>query len=159
MSVESMQNHNTLSGLEFMEAVVAKKIPMPPMAATVPMQCVAATRGAVTFTARADARHLNRADNVHGGFTATVMDSIASCALRTHLEAGVRFVTIELNVKFLKPVPRDTDLRGEGKVINVSNNLGVSEAHLFDAAGNLCAHCTATFMVMRSKLDAKDGGD
>src|SRR5215510_14326499 len=120
MSAQAMPERNSLTGLEYMQAVVAEKIPMPQMAQTIPMKCVAAERGGVTFWARAHERHLNRADNVHGGFTATVMDSVASCALRTMLEPGVGFVTIELNVKLLRPVPKETDLRAVGKTINVS---------------------------------------
>jgi uncharacterized protein (TIGR00369 family) len=141
-----------LNGLQYMQAVVAKQISMPPMAETIPMQCVAAGTNTVTFSARADARHLNRAGNVHGGFTATVMDSVTSCALRTALEARVGFVTIELNVKLLKPVPAHVDLRGEGKMISVSRRLGVAEAQLFDNRDNLCAHCTATFMLLRPEV-------
>lgn len=142
-----------LTGLQYMQAIVAKQIPMPPMAETIPMQCVAATPGAVTFSACADERHLNRAGNVHGGFTATVMDSVTSCALRTTLEAGVGLVTIELNLKLLKPVPANVSLRGEGKMINVSRRLGVAEARLLDDHGNLCAHCTATFMLLRPETE------
>jgi len=149
-------NESKLSGLEYMQAVAAGNISMPPMADTIPMRCTAATMGSVTFFARADARHLNRANNVHGGFTATVLDSITSCALRTALEAGVGFVTIELNVKLMKPVPRDADLVGEGKVINVSRRLGVAEGRLLDQAGNLCAHGIATFMLSRPALRGDD---
>ncbi|MBC7983477.1 MAG: PaaI family thioesterase [Candidatus Obscuribacterales bacterium] len=139
-----------LTGLEYMQAVVAGQISKPAMAETLPMQCTHAEPGLVRFTARADERHLNRANNVHGGFTATVMDSVTSCALRTALEAGAGFVTIELNVKMLRPVPRDTDLVAEGKLIHASKRLGSAEARLFDARGNLCAHATATFMVSRA---------
>jgi uncharacterized protein (TIGR00369 family) len=154
--VTSSSFESQLTGLEYMQAVVAGKIPMPPMAETVPMRCTAASPGAVTFTARADARHLNRANNVHGGFTATVLDSVTSCALRTSLEAGVGFVTIELNVKLMKPVPRDTDLIAEGKLVNVSRRLGVAEARLFDDKKNLCAHGIATFMLSRPALRGDD---
>jgi uncharacterized protein (TIGR00369 family) len=159
MSVESMQNRNKLSGLEYMQAVVAKQIPMPPMAETIPMLCISASPGAVTFSARADGRHLNRANNVHGGFTATVMDSVTSCALRTALEAGAGFVTIELNVKLLRPVPSGVDLRAEGKLINVSRRLGTAEARLFDDQGKLCAHSTATFVVSRPTAAGVAEGD
>src|SRR5262245_59095807 len=123
MSVEYIRNRNNLNGLEYMQAAVADKIPTPAIATTIPMRCIAAEKGSVVFSARADARHLNRADNVHGGFAATVLDSVASSALRTQLEAGVGFVTIELNVKFLRPVPCDTDLRGAGKCISVSRRI------------------------------------
>jgi len=149
-------NHSKLSGLEYMEAVVAGKIPMPPMAETIPMRCTVAFAGGVTFHARADARHRNRANNVHGGFTATVLDSVTSCALRTGLEPGVGFVTIELNVKLMRPVPCDVDLTAEGKLINVSRRLGVAEARLFDGQGGLCAHATATFMLSRPELRGDD---
>jgi uncharacterized protein (TIGR00369 family) len=159
MSVQAAQNHSTLSGLEYMQAVVARKIPMPPMAETIPMQCIAAEAGAVTFSARADDRHLNRASNVHGGFTATVMDSVTSCALRTALEAGAGFVTIELNVKLLRPVPSHVELRAEGKLINVSRRIGTAEARLFDDKGKLCAHSTATFVVSRPTTDGVAQGD
>ena len=157
--MQAMQNHNALNGLEYMQAVVAKEIPMPPMAETIPMQCIAADAGAVTFSARADDRHLNRANNVHGGFTATVMDSVTSCALRTALEAGAGFVTIELNVKLLRPVPSHVELRAEGKLINVSRRLGTAEARLFDDKGKLCAHSTATFVVSRPTSAGVAEGD
>jgi uncharacterized protein (TIGR00369 family) len=145
-----------LTGLQYMQAVIAKQIPMPAMADTIPMYCTAAGSGSVTFGARADGRHLNRSDNVHGGFTATVMDSVTSCALRTALEAGVGFVTIELNIKLLRPVPRDVELRAEGKLINVSRRLGASEAWLYDHQDKLCAHATATFMLSRPQLQGDD---
>jgi uncharacterized protein (TIGR00369 family) len=74
--------------------------------------------------------------------------------LRTRLEANVGFVTIELNIKLLRPVPRATDLRAEGKAIHVSRRLGSAEARLFDARGNLCAFGTATFMLERPNPDA-----
>ena len=159
MSVQSTTNYNALTGLQYMQAVVAKQIPMPAMAETIPMLCTAASLGAIQFWARADARHLNRANNVHGGFTATVMDSVTSCALRTLLEPGVGFVTIELNVKLIKPVPRDTELRAEGKAINVSRKLGHAEARLFDANDNLCAHGIATFMLLRPQTNSVANGD
>jgi uncharacterized protein (TIGR00369 family) len=139
---------STLTGLQYMQAAVAGQMPLPPMAQTVPMRCLQAEDGAVVFFARAEARHLNRSDNVHGGFTATVMDTVCSCAVRTKLPAGVGFVTIELNVKFLKPVPAEIDLTAKGQAINVSRRLGVAQGQLFDTKGSLCAHATATFMLL-----------
>jgi uncharacterized protein (TIGR00369 family) len=141
-----------LNGLEYMQAVVAGHISKPAMAETIPMHCTHAEAGMVRFHARADDRHLNRANNVHGGFTATVMDSVTSCALRTALEPGAGFVTIELNVKLIKPVPRDADLTAEGKLIHVSKRLGSAEGRLYDNKGSLCAHATATFVVSRPTL-------
>ena len=65
------------------------------------------------------------------------------------LEAGVGIGTIDLNVKMLKAVPLEQDLTAEGKVINISRSLGVSEASLRDAEGTLLAHATATCAILR----------
>lgn len=148
----ALMDTSKLTGLEYMQAVVAGTLDKPAMAETIPMHCTHAEVGLVRFFARADERHLNRANNVHGGFTATVMDSVTSCALRTVLEPGAGFVTIELNVKLLRPVPRDTDLNAEGKLIHASKRLGSAEGRLYDDKGKLCAHATATFMVSRPTL-------
>jgi len=41
---------------------------------------------------------------VQGGVTASILDAATGCAIQTFLEAGVRFATIDLNVKYIKPV-------------------------------------------------------
>ena len=128
-----------LNGLEYMQAVVAGKISKPAMAETIPMHCTHAEAGLVRFFARADDRHLNRANNVHGGFTATVMDSVTSCALRTALEPGAGFVTIELNVKLITPVPRDADLTAEGKLIHVPSVSAAPKAACMTTRIAVCA--------------------
>ena len=98
---------------------------------------------------RADGRHLNPLGGVHGGFAATVLDSVTGCAVHTMLEAGVGYGTVDLHVKMLRPVPRDVDLVAEGRVINLSKNLGVAEGTLKTPDGKLLAHASATCMIQR----------
>jgi uncharacterized protein (TIGR00369 family) len=50
------------------------------------------------MSARADQRHLNPFGDVHGGFAATVLDSVTGCAVHSPLEAGVGCSTIDLQV-------------------------------------------------------------
>lgn len=143
MSVENM------SGLEIMLAMAAGKIPVSSMASTIPMKVVAAEHGKVVFEATADERHLNPLGGVHGGFAATVMDSVTGCAVHTVLESGVRYGTVDLNVKMLRPVPKNVSLTAEGRVISISKSLGISEGVLKDAEGKIYAHATATCMILR----------
>lgn len=143
MSLEKM------SGLEIMQAMVAGKIPDASIAQIIPMKGILAEHGRIQLEAMADERHLNPLGGVHGGFAATVMDSVTGCALHTVLDAGVSYGTVDLNVKMLKPVPKHVPLIAEGKVINVSRSIGVAEATLKDADGNLYAHATATCMILR----------
>ncbi|MBK7218781.1 MAG: PaaI family thioesterase [Candidatus Promineofilum sp.] len=138
-----------VSGLELMQAMVDGQIPMPPIAHVIPMRGVAAEHGRIVFEAQADERHLNPLGGVHGGFAATVLDSVTGCAVHTVLEAGVGYATVDLNVKMLKAVPRGVPLIAEGKVIFVSRSLGISEGTLKDAGGNLYAHATATCLILR----------
>ena len=138
-----------LSGLELMQAMVAGQLPMPPIAHVIPMTGVAAEHGRVVFEAQADERHLNPLGGVHGGFAATVLDSVTACAVHTVLEAGVGYGTIDLNVKMVKAVPRGVPLIAEGKVLSVSRSLGIAEGKLKYADGNLYAHATATCLIIR----------
>jgi uncharacterized protein (TIGR00369 family) len=119
------------------------------MAETIPMAIISAEPGVIQFSATAGKQHLNPLGGVHGGFAATVLDSVTGCAVHSLLEAGVGYATVDLNIKMLKPVPRDIELIAIGKVIHISRNLGVSEGTLKDSEGNLYAHATATCMILR----------
>ena len=144
-------NPATMTGLELMQAMLDGMIPPPGISITIPMQGVSVESGKVVFQARADDRHLNPLGAVHGGFAATVMDTVTGCAVHTLLGAGEGYGTIDLNVKMMRPVPRGVDLIAEGRVLNVSKSLAVSEGTLKDAEGKLYAHATATLMLLRGR--------
>jgi uncharacterized protein (TIGR00369 family) len=144
-------NLSELTGLELIQALVAGKIPHPSIMDTIPMTFGEARKGYVRFNARADHRHLNPMGGVHGGFAATVLDSVTGCAVHTMLDKGVGYGTVDLNVKMLRPIPRDVELVAEANVIHLSRNLGVSEGNLKTADGKLLAHATASCFVMRTE--------
>ena len=141
--------HEELSGLEILQRIARGEIPHPTIAETIPMKFAFAEEGHVIFEAMANEKHINPMGGVHGGFIATVMDSVTGCAVHSVLEAGVPFGTIELNVKMVRPVPSHTKLIAEGTLINISRSLGVSEGTLKDEAGKLYAHATSTCMIIR----------
>jgi uncharacterized protein (TIGR00369 family) len=138
-----------LTGLELMKAMMEGRIPRAPIAEIVPMKPMEVAGGYVKFSARADKRHINPLGGVHGGFAATVLDSVTGCAVHTMLEAGTSYGTVDLNIKMLKAVPLEKELVAEGKVIHLSKKIGVSEGTLKDADGNLYAHATATCLIYR----------
>ena len=146
-------NLRDMSGLELVQAMRDGKFPHPSIADTIPMWVSEAGPGCVKFRVRADRRHLNPLGGVHGGFAATVLDSVTGCAVHTMLEAGVGYGTIDLNVKMLEAVPLDQDLIAEGRVLHVSRILGVSEGSLRDAEGILLAHATCTCAILQPKAE------
>ncbi len=138
-----------LTGLELMKAMMEGRIPRAPIAEIVPMKPIEVASGYIKFFAKADKRHTNPLGGVHGGFAATVLDSVTGCAVHTLLEAGVGYGTIDLDIKMLRPIPLEKELMAEGRVIHLSKKIGVSEGTLKDADDNLYALATATCMIYR----------
>ncbi|HEX5012174.1 MAG TPA: PaaI family thioesterase [Planctomycetota bacterium] len=140
-----------LPGLERVQRMIDGRLPPAPITDALPMRVLAAERGRVTFTARADARHLNPMGGVHGGFMAAVLDSATGTAVQTTLEPGASYSTVDLHVQMLKPVPTDRDLSAEGRVLHSSRNVAAAEADLRDADGALLARATATCVIHRPR--------
>ncbi|EXS05440.1 PaaI family thioesterase [Acinetobacter baumannii] len=144
-----MKNPMERTGLNFLKAMIEGHIPPASISKTIPMQPTEISEGSVTFKAQADHNHLNPLGGVHGGFAATVLDSVTGCAVHTMLPAGVGYGTIDLNVKMCRPLPQNQVLIATGKVINLSKNLGISEGKITDEEGKLYAYATATCMIIR----------
>jgi uncharacterized protein (TIGR00369 family) len=140
-------NISEMTGLELLQAMISGKLPRPAMALTVPMTMISASAGEVLFHATADNAHLNPLGGVHGGFAATVLDSVTGCAVHTMLDAGVGYGTIDLNIKMVRPVPKNTTLIAIGKVVNLSRSLGIAEGTLTTEDGKLLATASATCLI------------
>lgn len=136
-----------LSGLQIMQEMCNGNLPMPSMATTIPMKPTLIESGQVTFEVQADQHHLNPLGGVHGGFAATVLDTVTGCAIHTVLEAGAGYGTIDLNIKMCRPIPQNRPLTAIGQLINTSKNLAISEGKIIDEDGKLYAHATATCMI------------
>ncbi|WP_312105124.1 PaaI family thioesterase [Acinetobacter venetianus] len=135
-----------MTGLEIMQAFAQGLVPEPGIAKTMPMKPLEVEHGRIVFSAIADERHTNPLGGVHGGFAATVLDSVTGCATHTVLAAGEGYGTTDLNVKMCRPLPFNKQLIAEGKVINAGRNLVISEGYIRDEEGKLYAH------VMRDEI-------
>ena len=147
--MESFLDIKNMSGLELLSAMVDGGLPPPSISETIPMKMDVIEKGNVKFIVKADSRHLNPVGGVHGGFAATVLDSVTGCAVHSTLDAGVGFGTVDLNIKMMRPIPINTQLFAVGRVINISRNLAVSEGDIKDAEGKIYAHATCTCSIIR----------
>lgn len=138
-----------LTGLELMRGMMEGRIPRAPISEIVPMKPLEVANGYIKFSCKADKRHINPLGGVHGGFAATVLDSVTGCAVHTLLEAGIGYGTVDLDIKMLRPVPLEKELVAEGRVIHLSKKIGLSEGTLKDSEGNIYAFATATCMIYR----------
>lgn len=144
-----MLNPMLMTGLQYLQALGRGEFPPATIAKTIPMVAVSATHGEVVFHATANDQLLNPLGGVHGGFAATVLDSVTGCAVHTTLAAGEGYGTTDLNIKMCRPVPVNVQLITTGRVINAGKNLVIAEGALKDTEGKLYAHATATCMVIR----------
>ena len=95
--------------------------------------------------------HLNPAGTVHGGFTATLLDSCMGLALQTTLEKGLAQTTLEFKISLLRAITPDTGpIRAEGIVLSRGRRVGTAEGRVTDSDGRLLAHGTTTCLIFEN---------
>jgi uncharacterized protein (TIGR00369 family) len=140
----------TLSGIEYMRAIVAGELPPPPIAVTMRLRPIELEEGRVVFEGQPGEEHYNPIGVVHGGYAATLLDSALGCAVHTTLPAGVGYTSLGLEAKFVRPLGRDTGrVLCEARVLFRGRRQATAEATLTAAeSGKLLAHGMATCMVL-----------
>lgn len=135
------------SGLQFLQALQAGRIERSGIAHTMPMQLTDVLQGEVRMTVTPDARHLNPAGMVHGGFAATCLDGAAALALFSALDASTPYSTVDLNVKYVRPLAAGVDYVAIGRLLEKTRNMGVCSAEIRGRDGKLHALASATLMI------------
>ena len=150
--VVPLQTIMSQAGLEFLKAMVAGKVPQPPMAATLGFRLVEVAQGRAVFEGVPEFRLYNPIGTVHGGFAASLLDSALGCAIFSTLAKGEAWTTLELKLNFVRPLIQDTGpVRAEGRIIHRGRTVATSEGTLKDRAGKLYAHATTTCMIFPAK--------
>jgi len=141
----STERQREMTGLEFVRGLVTGALPLNTMAKALAYDIVEAEEGRVVITAMPSADHLNPSGTVHGGVSATLLDSCMGLAVRTVLPKGVSSTTLEFKISFLRPVTPEVGLlRAEGKVLMAGRRIGSAEGWLTGPDGRLLVHGTTT---------------
>jgi uncharacterized protein (TIGR00369 family) len=140
----------TMTGMEYMEAIVAGKLSPPPIAVTMRMGPIELGEGRAVFAGEPGEEHYNPIGVVHGGYAATLLDSALGCAVHTTLPAGVAYTSLGLEAKYVRPITRDTGrVLCEANVLYRGRRQATAEARLTSAeSGKLLAHGSATCMLL-----------
>ncbi|MGE3287542.1 MAG: PaaI family thioesterase [Pseudonocardia sp.] len=139
-----------LDGVTFLSRLAAGELPPAPIATTLGMTLLEVDPGRVVFGLDPADHHYNPIGSVHGGVYATLLDSAAGCAVHSMLPAGVAYTSLDLSVKFLRPLRSGTGaVRCEGTVMHMGTRTALAEAHLTDGEGRLCAHATSSCVILR----------
>ncbi|HEY6187633.1 MAG TPA: PaaI family thioesterase [Pyrinomonadaceae bacterium] len=139
-----------LSGLEYLQKIVAGELPRPPISALLDFGLAELGEGRAVFTVEPAEYHYNPIGVVHGGLAATLLDSAMGCAVHSMLAAGVGYTTLEVKVNYVRPMTVETGLvRCEAKVIHMGGRTATAEGRVTDASGKLYAHATTTCIIFR----------
>ncbi|HEY0444831.1 MAG TPA: PaaI family thioesterase [Allosphingosinicella sp.] len=141
-----------MTGREMLEAMVAGRLPAPPIGRTLGFRLVEVGDGLAVFEGDPGPHLLNPLGSVHGGWAMTLVDSATGCALHTLLPAGVGYTTVETKVNMTRPIGAgDGTVRCEGRVVSQGRQIATAEARLTSAEGKLLAHGTSTLMILRPR--------
>ena len=140
-----------MNGLEYLTAIKNGELPGSAMGQLIPMKLSVVRENYVEYEVYPDERHFNLQGGIHGGFCATVLDSVTGAAVHTTVDAGVSFSTIDLNVKMLKAMKNSETYTAIGEVIRIGRNVLTSEGRIVDKDGKLYAFGSATLLVTGRK--------
>lgn len=137
-----------LAGLDFVRGFVDGSLPLNTMARTLDYDIVEAESGRVVAVGMPSAEFFNPAGTIHGGFSATLLDTCMGLAIRSTVEEGFGQTTLEFKISFVRPITVETGpVRAEGRLLNRGRRLGISEGSLTDSNGRLLAHGTTTCLI------------
>jgi uncharacterized protein (TIGR00369 family) len=144
----SMHEIAHLSGLETLRGMIDGSLPAPPFAIATSITLTSADEGRVVFEGEPKEAFFNPLGSIHGGWTATIMDSVMACAVHSTLKPGEAYTTLEFKLHFCRPIMPSTGVvRAEGIVLSRGRRAATSEGKLYDRAGKLIAHGTETCMI------------
>ena len=138
-------------GLDFLDAIRRGELPPAPIADLLGFQIRDLRPGEVSFVMEPDERHYNPIGSVHGGVAATLLDTVMGCALHTRLPQGVGYTTLDISVRYLKPMSVQTHtVVATGTVVHLGRRTATAEARLVqEETGALLATATSTLLLMR----------
>ena len=139
-----------LDGITFLRELIAGRYPPPPIAATLGFGLVSVEPGKAVFDITPADYHYNPIGSVHGGVYATMCDSACGCAVHSMLPAGAFYTSLDLTVKFIRPITSGTGrLLCEGTVEHFGSRTALAIARLTDEGGKLYAHATSSCLIFR----------
>lgn len=136
------------SGLELLQAMASGELPAPPIMNLVGLAEMRVEKGSVTVLLDPQEFHYNPLGTMHGGVISTLLDTAAACSVHSTLPAGVGYTSLDLNVKFLRPVTIATGrLTCTGSVLQQGRRTALAEARMTDGAGKLVAQAMSSCLL------------
>jgi uncharacterized protein (TIGR00369 family) len=122
----------------------------PPIGQLLGFDLESAEPGQATISFQPGPEHANPMGTLHGGVLCDIGDAAMGIAYGTTLDSSESFTTLELDIKFLRPV-WDQPLTATGTVLNSGRTIGLVECDVTDPDEELVAHLQSTCMTLRDE--------
>jgi uncharacterized protein (TIGR00369 family) len=138
-----------LTGLEYVRQIVSGEIGNPPIADLMNFRAVEAEEGEVTFAGTPGRDVYNLIETVHGGYAATMLDTVMALAIFTTQDARSAFTTLEIKINYARAITAGTgEVFARGKAILAGRKVATAEGRLTDKNGKLLAFGTTTCLIV-----------
>jgi len=144
-ATSQMELRKDLPGLEVLQRVIAGSATASAFDETLGIRLVHAEPGLVRLTCTMRPEFLNRIGSGHGGFVSTLLDNACGMAADSLSPAGLMWTTMDLHVRFLKPVRvEDGELTMVGHVDHAGRHTSITHGEVLRADGALLATATSS---------------
>ncbi|UWQ98605.1 PaaI family thioesterase [Rhodobacteraceae bacterium S2214] len=139
-----------MSGLEFMQGVIAGTVARPPISAVLNYSLDSVEEGKVAFRGTPEFDHTNPMGTVHGGWYGTLLDSCMACAVMTKVPKGSIYTTLEYKVNLTRNIPLGTEIIAIGTIDHAGRTTGVASGEIRGVLdGKLYATGSTTCLIMK----------
>lgn len=146
--VAPLETLKSMSGLAFLQAMLDRRLPAPPITRTLGFTLVEVSEGRALFRGLPAFDHYNPIGSVHGGWAATLLDSCMGCAVQSTLPQGSGYTTLEFKINLVRGISDKTGpVEAEGVIVQSGRRVGVAEGRLTDGEGRLLAFGTTTCLI------------
>jgi uncharacterized protein (TIGR00369 family) len=137
-----------MSGLDQLRAIFDGRAGYNGMVQHLGLKPVSAEEGLVIFEGSPTRTFYNPIGSVHGGYAATLLDTVVGCAVHSTMKPGQSFTTLELKVAYHRALTdRSGPVRAEGRLVSSGRRAAFAEGRIVDKDGRLCASATTTCLV------------
>ena len=142
-----VQQAAEMSGLEFMQRwlMPEEMPPPPPIGVLFSMEWIEIEPSRAVLALEPAEWMFNGLGAIHGGITATLLDTVFGAAVHTTLPAGTGYATTDLHVRYVRAMTADTGrVIATGTVVKGGRRQATAEGRVeVEATGKLIATGTA----------------
>jgi uncharacterized protein (TIGR00369 family) len=138
----------TTKHLDAIRAMARGELPHSQVAKLLGLELMSIELGHAVFEMTTGPQFGNPMGTLHGGILCDLADAALGTAMASTLEDDESFTSLDLSVKFLKPI-WNARIRATAYIVKRTRSLGLLECDVTDEGGSLVARLYSSCLVLR----------